>query len=395
MMAISASALPLCLVVVVAVLTAVDAKQLLVQRQKEASEAVVNDKPVVGILSQELSYLMTQNYGDQGYDSYIAASYVKFVEGAGARVVPIWINQPPEYYEEMMSYVNGILFPGGATWFNQSNGYADAGRHIYDHAIRLNDNGDHFPLWGTCLGFELLTYLAANGAEHRAHCSSNSQALPLNFKNDFRDSRLFGKAPKEVIDILSREPVTANFHQYCVTEANLTAYGLDDTWRVMSVDRDWNGMEFISTIEHKTYPFYGIQFHPEKNIYEWISNKNISHTANAVQAAQYFADFFVDEARRSDHQFRDEAQIDQHVIYNYQPIFTGLKRSSFEQCYMFGGKKCDGSNCTSTDLFIEEDEEEGGGVGGGSSAVPFASATCMFTIVSLHLLLHLRPRLSA
>lgn len=50
----------------------------------------VNDQPVVGILSQELSYLMTQNYGDAGYDSYIAASYVKFVEGAGARVVPIW-----------------------------------------------------------------------------------------------------------------------------------------------------------------------------------------------------------------------------------------------------------------------------------------------------------------
>ncbi|EAA11416.4 AGAP006670-PA [Anopheles gambiae str. PEST] len=295
----------------------------------------VNDQPVVGILSQELSYLMTQNYGDAGYDSYIAASYVKFVEGAGARVVPIWINQPVEYYQTIMANLNGVLLPGGATWFNQSNGYADAGRHIYDIAMQYNENGEYFPLWGTCLGFELLTYLAANGTEHRAHCRSNSQALPLNFKDDFRKSRLFASAPNDVIDILSNEPVTANFHQFCVTEANLTAYGLDEEWRVMSVDRDWNGMEFISTIEHKSYPFYGIQFHPEKNIYEWIQNKNISHTANAVRAAQFFADFFIAEARKSDHSFPNEATLEKHVIYNYQPTFTGLQRSSFEQCYMF------------------------------------------------------------
>lgn len=295
----------------------------------------VNDQPVIGILSQELSYSMTQNYGDEGYDSYIAASYVKFVEGAGARVVPIWINQPAEYYANIMSNLNGVLLPGGATWFNQSNGYADAGRHIYDIAVQYNENGDYFPVWGTCLGFELLTYLAANGAEHRAHCSSNSQPLPLNFKDDFRSSRMFADAPNDVIDILSNEPVTANFHQFCVTEANLTAYGLEQDWRVMSVDRDWNGMEFISTIEHKTYPFYGIQFHPEKNIYEWVQNKNISHTANAVRAAQFFADFFIEESRKSDHQFASETTLEKHVIYNYQPTFTGLKRSSFEQCYMF------------------------------------------------------------
>lgn len=295
----------------------------------------VNDQPVIGVLSQELSYLMTQNYGDEGYDSYIAASYVKFVEGAGARVVPIWINQPIDYYENIMSNLNGVLLPGGATWFNQSNGYADAGRHIYDIAVQYNEKGEYFPIWGTCLGFELLTYLAANGTEHRAHCSSNSQALPLNFKNDFRMSRLFADAPNDVIDILSNEPVTANFHQFCVTEANLTALGLDQDWRVMSVDQDWNGMEFISTIEHKTYPFYGIQFHPEKNIYEWVQNKNISHTANAIRAAQYFGDFFVEESRKSNHQFTSETTLEQHVIYNYQPTFTGLKRSSFEQCYMF------------------------------------------------------------
>lgn len=118
----------------------------------------------------------------------------------------------------MMFNFSRILLPGGATWFNQSNGYADAGRHIYDIAQKLNEQGDYFPVWGTCLGFELLTYLSANGNEHRAHCSSTNQALPLVFKDDYKASRLFKNAPESVVKILESEAVTANFHQYCVTE---------------------------------------------------------------------------------------------------------------------------------------------------------------------------------
>lgn len=103
----------------------------------------------------------------------------------------------------------------------------------------------------------------------------------------------------------------------------------------MSVNEDWNGLEFISTIEHRRYPFYGVQFHPEKNLYEWVRNKNISHTRNAIQAAQYFADFFVNEARKSDNRFKDSKTEDQYVIYNYAAEFTGAKGSSFEQSYLF------------------------------------------------------------
>lgn len=300
------------------------------------SSSSLNEEPIVGVLAQEMSYSLADKY-EENYESYIAASYVKFVEGAGARVVPIWINKTRDYYASILSKLNGVLFPGGATWFNQSNGYAEAGRHIYDVALELNEQGVYFPLWGTCLGFELLTYLAADGNEHRAHCSSNNQGLHLDFTADFRNSRLFEKAPEDVVKILANEPVTPNFHQYCVTEQNFTEYGLDREWRVMSTNQDWNGLEFISTIEHKTLPFYGVQFHPEKNLYEWVRGKNISHTPNAIRAAQYFADFFVNEARRNSQHFDSEEEIDKHVIYNFPASFTGLKRSAFEQCYLFEG----------------------------------------------------------
>lgn len=61
----------------------------IVQKRGLFEAEFVNYEPVVGVLSQEISYSLDQKYPDQ-YHSYIAASYIKFVESAGARAVPVW-----------------------------------------------------------------------------------------------------------------------------------------------------------------------------------------------------------------------------------------------------------------------------------------------------------------
>lgn len=56
----------------------------------------------------------------------------------------------------------------------------------------MNDEGDYFPVWGTCLGFELLTYIDSDRVDHREKCSSENQPLAL----DFRPGKLlFLKTP--------------------------------------------------------------------------------------------------------------------------------------------------------------------------------------------------------
>ena len=46
-------------------------------------------------------------------------------------------------------------------------------------------------------------------------------------------------------------------------------YGLDSFWTALSINYDHHNLEYISSIEAKKYPFVGVQFHPEKNIFEW------------------------------------------------------------------------------------------------------------------------------
>jgi gamma-glutamyl hydrolase len=75
-----------------------------------------------------------------------------------------------------------ILISGGASNFSAPDDYRDAARHLFNHAIPKNSQGNYFPVWGTCLGFELLTYLANGNKNILADFDAENVALPLEFK---------------------------------------------------------------------------------------------------------------------------------------------------------------------------------------------------------------------
>ncbi|CAG9088040.1 unnamed protein product [Plutella xylostella] len=300
------------------------------------AEETLNDRPIIGVLAQEQSFYLHSKFPEENYTSYIAASYVKDVEAAGARVVPIMIGRDRTYYEQLLRKLNGVLLPGGATYFNQSLGYADAGQHIFEIAQELNQRGDYFPVFGTCLGFELLVVLASGRGkvENRARCYSYTN-MPLEFTDDFKDSKMFQPASNHVVDTLSKYNVTVNAHQFCILDENMKAHNLTRDWRVTSHSHDEFGLRFIASLEHKRYPFYGVQFHPEKSSFEWKLSKKYPHSKKAVKVNRYFMDFFVDECRKSNHAFDSVAEENSYLIYNYKPTFTGVLGSAYHQCYLF------------------------------------------------------------
>lgn len=54
-------------------------------------------------------------------------------------------------------------------------------KDIYKILVEMNERGDYFPLWGTCLGFELFSFYSSNLTEHRDRCSAVFVTLPLVF----------------------------------------------------------------------------------------------------------------------------------------------------------------------------------------------------------------------
>ncbi|XP_064094173.1 gamma-glutamyl hydrolase-like [Macrobrachium nipponense] len=269
--------------------------------------------------------------------TYIAASYVKFIEAGGARVVPVFVNKDREYYEHMMKSINGLLFPGGAVAIDETSAFGRAGKIIYEIAKDMNDRGDVFPLWGTCLGFELMMGLAAGGQEVRAVCDAQNIANRIKLDSDYADGYLLRHLPKRLIKALTSEPITSNFHKYCLTPKNFSAFGLDKIFRPLAYSADRRGVEYLAAVEAWDYPFFAVQFHPEKSPYEWTTkpgHDHIPHSSVAIDTANHFAQVYVNYARRNKHRFADTAEEQRSLIYNYSPVYTG-QLSPMEQIYLF------------------------------------------------------------
>lgn len=107
---------------------------------------------------------------------------------------------------------------------------------------------------------------------------------------------------------------------------------MDKEWLITSTSISTRGLEFISTIEHKKYPFVGVQFHPEKQ-YEWNPQQENPHSRIAIRSNRYFFDLIVDLAKFNKNVFFRNTDEMKALIYNYSPK-TG-KVKYYDQIYVF------------------------------------------------------------
>jgi gamma-glutamyl hydrolase len=300
--------------------------------------------PVIGILTQSL-----RDYKRfvKEHHLHIAASYVKWIESAGAQAVPILLNQNDYYYEQMFKQTNGLLFPGGDNLLDpkKNTPMMVVAKKLYKLAIDANNNGDHYPIWGTCLGLELLSVLSSNQNVLES-CSAIDEALPMEF---VQRGRIFAptsyanipQLAKDysgvMVEILTKGNLTYNYHMKCLTDNGLKKAGLEGFYRPLAYSADSNNNRFISIFEAIEYPLYGVQFHPEKPPFEFVTKSkqhHVPHSREAIAVSRYFADFFVQQAQRNGH-LVDREIMDKQLIYAYQPMYTALLHDMYEQRYLF------------------------------------------------------------
>ncbi|CAI5718566.1 hypothetical protein KXD40_000135 [Peronospora effusa] len=281
--------------------------------------------PIIGVFAHPSSH----------HGEYIAASYVKWVESAGGRVVPIPYNAPKPYLEQLLPQLNGLLFPGGAATVN------DRAEWLFQLALEINDKGVYFPVWATCLGFEWLVQLTTGDVESlNKGLDSTNITLPLNFTKEAPTSRLFSQASPELYSWLKDKPITMNNHKQGITPDRFIQYSsLTNFYTVLATNVDRQGVEFISAFEAKEYPVYAVQFHPEKNSFEYgeyldgTPYEVIDHSREGIASGQYFANFFINEARKNELRFKDPKVERKALIYNYQT--STVTYPGFVESYIF------------------------------------------------------------
>lgn len=72
----------------------------------------------------------------------------------------------------------------------------------------------------------------------------------------------------------------------------------------------------MSTVEAKDYPFYAVQFHPERPANDQNKDWNINHSIASILFSQELARFFVHESRKNDHRMDQELWEEHLNIWN-------------------------------------------------------------------------------
>ncbi|KAJ7372726.1 hypothetical protein OS493_018000 [Desmophyllum pertusum] len=296
-----------------------------------------NDRPIIGVLSQETDGNVTI-FGSQ----LIAATYVKFIESAGGRMAPIFINSTAPQIEKLFNSINGAIFPGGHRLLHHSN-YTRVGKQILELAIKAYDNGDVFPIWGECLGLELISMLVAGRDMRRGQLDSefftdvNAEniSLTLNLPKDYKTASVWKYAPTHMVKYLHDNKVAYNNHVKAITPQTYHKNRLlKKFFRIVSTSKDRKGVEFISTMEGKKYPVYLFHWHPAKSQFEWSRDLDIKHSFRSILTGQYFANFFVQQAKLSEHQFPSVEEERATLISNYKPTDVH-NYLPFVQAYFF------------------------------------------------------------
>ena len=198
-------------------------------------------------------------------------AYIDWLEAAGTRVVPIIMTDDQSVTDDKLSKLNGVLFPGG------SGDYLEIGEYIYKYAIKENDAGRFYPIWGTCLGFENLAIFASTNGSPLSDQVSNQQSLTLEFLVDPIQTSMFKTNGQP--QYYSEEAMTFNHHSFGLSlDVFSTDEGLNKAFTPTSTSTDpVTGDTFVATMESLDYPFFGTQFHPEK-ILEMYNDKAIDHS---------------------------------------------------------------------------------------------------------------------
>ncbi|KAL6765833.1 class I glutamine amidotransferase-like protein [Haematococcus lacustris] len=291
---------------------------------------VKNSKPLIGILTQPCHTCPGK--------SYIAAGFVKWIEAAGGRAVPIRFYATESELYRIFKSINGLVFPGGLTWLWLDAPYVIAARKLFNWAVQANDAGDVFPIHGTCLGFQLLHILASNISRNVLLVDTDSVAHPTTLKfwgDAATSSHMFSglSAPlRQALESPEQNIVLQN-HMYGMPPAMYTQHPVLASWyNIVSTSEDRNGTEYISTMEGKKYPFTGTQWHPEKPPFEF-GMEEVPHSLEAISVSQHLANVFIESARRSSHKPESKEEELALLVYDTCPVFSERFETTEEENY--------------------------------------------------------------
>ena len=275
-------------------------------------------------------------------DSYIASSHITWLKRFGVKVLPI--PYTTKNFKKYIGKINGLYFPSGGAFAGTQKEYYNCCKKFLQLAMKENDKGNHFPIWGGCMGMQQLMIIA-DGHDDLEHLlqrfdSFNNLLSTLKFTEEGLRSRMMRNAKDSEIKKLSTKNCTLNNHKMGLTPEKFKKHkNIDKFYKIVSTSIDRKGKNYVSTIEGRFYPFYGVQWHPERS-----------------SAMDYFAKFFVNELKRN----RVKNKKHTRKVYSKEIDCFNYSNSLYKKCRFFWHKRTSKHNrrlCSAAQLLKNQKKE--------------------------------------
>ena len=165
----------------------------------------------------------------------------------------------------------------------------------------MNDEGIHFPIWAICLGFEQIAIIEHPVKNLLDSLDAHDIAQNVNFTHS---SHIYENFPKDLMMKMMTDKIVYDNHIFGLTVDTFeSSTVLMDAFKIVATAVDRKNVQFVETIEHKDYPIFAHQYHPEKNVFIWSPEVDVPHSADAIKVTQLYADFLIKESKKNTNQF--------------------------------------------------------------------------------------------
>lgn len=236
-------------------------------------------QPLVGILSQpadisESIFRANYPHGPKSH-SYLTESAAHLVESSGGHAVAVEYDLPHHKLLEVLESLQGVVLQGGAVGGEGSELYSQRVRFVVDWAKTMNSQGRRVFIFAYCKGFEELV----------TACSSSPKVVTCGFDNlnKNRSVSILPQALAQTAYLSTLDPADMRytlqehgvffFHRCGVTVADLARY-TEQFHLVGSTELPDKNATIVALVEHKAFPFVGMQFHPEANAFHRYGTHN-------------------------------------------------------------------------------------------------------------------------
>ena len=179
------------------------------------------------------------------------------MESLGAKCIPIAYNTNEGSMEFLLERAHGLLIPGGGSnlykSYEKKEGFGPVMIGFFKLWRMINkiwQKGVYFPIWGTCLGLEIILMAISN--DTKVLSNLNSRGHQLEIYSDYANSKITAQMPTELkIQIENRKLL--NFqHAHGISVQKFIDYQkLYEKLKITGISKDKDGTWFCSMLEGK------------------------------------------------------------------------------------------------------------------------------------------------